>query len=50
MPGMALGATDHIWTVGELVVAALEPSDVPPSPRPTPETLSGRGIRRSGRL
>jgi hypothetical protein len=37
-PAMALGVTDHIWTVGELVNAALEPSDVPPLPRPTPET------------
>ncbi len=39
-PAMALGVTDHIWTVGELVQAALEPSDVPPLPRPTqPTTL-----------
>jgi hypothetical protein len=32
-PAMALGVTDHIWTIAELVNAALEPSDVPPLPR-----------------
>jgi hypothetical protein len=37
-PAMALGVTDHIWTIAELVSAALEPSDVPPLPRPMPET------------
>ncbi len=37
-PAMALGVTDHIWTIGNLVAAALEPSDMPPLPRPTPET------------
>ncbi len=31
-PAMALGVADHIWTVGELVQAALEPQDVPPLP------------------
>jgi hypothetical protein len=35
---MALGATDHIWSAGELVQAALDPQDVPPLPRPRPET------------
>jgi IS1 family transposase len=44
-PAMALGVTDHIWTVGELVSAALEPSDVPPLPRPTPETTIKSGYR-----
>jgi IS1 family transposase len=34
-PAMALGVTDHIWTIGELIAAALEPSDTPPLPRPT---------------
>ena len=34
-PAMALGVTDHIWTIAELAQAALEPSDVPPLPRPT---------------
>jgi hypothetical protein len=38
-PAMALGVTDHIWTIAELVSAALEPSDVPPLPHPTPTTL-----------
>src|SRR6266851_8014830 len=37
-PAMALGVVDHIWTIAELVSAALAPSDVPPLPRPTPET------------
>jgi len=26
--------TDHIWTIAELLEAALEPSDVPPLLRP----------------
>jgi hypothetical protein len=42
-PAMALGVTDHIWTIAELVRAALEPSDVPPLPRPTPETTLRSG-------
>ncbi len=29
-PGMALGVTDHVWSIGELITAALEPTDVPP--------------------
>jgi IS1 family transposase len=37
-PAMALGVADHIWTIGELVQAALAPSDVPPLPRTTPTT------------
>jgi hypothetical protein len=37
-PAMALGVTDHIWTIGELIQAALESSDAPPLPRPTPPT------------
>jgi IS1 family transposase len=44
-PAMALGVTDHIWTIGELVAAALEPSDLPPLPRPTPETTLKPGYR-----
>jgi len=38
-PAMALGVTDHIWTVGELIAAALEPSDVPPLPQEPRTTL-----------
>lgn len=34
-PAMALGVTDHVWTIAELIQAGLEPSDVPPLPRPT---------------
>jgi hypothetical protein len=44
-PAMALGVTDHIWTIAELVAAALEPSDVPPLPRPTSETTLKPGYR-----
>lgn len=44
-PAMALGVTDHIWTIGELVKAALEPTDVPPLPRPTPETTLQPGYQ-----
>jgi hypothetical protein len=29
-PAMALGVTDHIWTIGELVEAATNPETVPP--------------------
>jgi hypothetical protein len=49
-PAMALGVADHIWTIGELIHAALEPSDVPPLPRPTPDTTlrSGYGPFRPG--
>jgi IS1 family transposase len=38
-PAMALGVTDHIWSVAELINAANEPSDVPPIPRTPPTTL-----------
>jgi len=38
-PAMALGVTDHIWTIAELVQAALvEPQDVPPLPDRTPQS------------
>lgn len=33
-PAMALGITDHIWTIGELIDAALKA--VPTKPTPTP--------------
>jgi hypothetical protein len=29
-PAMALGVTDHVWTIGELITGALEPTDTPP--------------------
>jgi len=45
-PAMALGVADHIWTVGELVSAALEPSNVPPLPRPTLDTTLRPGYVR----
>ena len=34
-PAMALGVADHIWTVAEVIAAAIEPSNVPPLPRRT---------------
>jgi len=37
-PAMALGVSDHIWTIGELVQAALDPQDVPPLPDRTPQS------------
>jgi hypothetical protein len=43
-PAMGLGITDHVWSIGELLSAALEPSDVPPLPR-EPKTT-----QRSSRL
>lgn len=33
-PAMALGVTDHIWTIAELVAAALESGTPPPLPHP----------------
>jgi len=44
-PAMALGITDHIWTISELMAAALEPNDVPPLPK-EPETTLRPGTRR----
>ncbi len=38
-PAMALGVTDHVWTIGGLVNAALEPSDVPPLPGQSKTTM-----------
>jgi IS1 family transposase len=37
-PAMALGVADHIWTIGELVQAALTPRDIPPLPDRTPQS------------
>ena len=42
-PAMALGVRDHIWSIGELIHAAQEPSDAPPLPPvERPDTLQGR--------
>lgn len=38
-PAMALGITDHIWTIAELIASALEPIDVPPMPQEPRTTL-----------
>ena len=45
-PAMALGVTDHVWSIAELVGAALEPSDVPPLPTPAQPTTLRPGTRR----
>jgi IS1 family transposase len=37
-PAMALGVTDHIWTIAELPQAALAPSDISPLPPPVQPT------------
>jgi hypothetical protein len=42
---MALGVTDHIWTIAELVQAALEPLDVPPLPDRTPQSTLRAGYQ-----
>jgi hypothetical protein len=44
-PAMALGVSDHIWTIAELAQAALEPSHVPPLPRSTLATTLRSGYR-----
>ncbi len=44
-PAMALGVTDHIWSIAELIATALEPSDVPPLPQ-EPRTTLRPGTRR----
>ena len=43
---MALGVTDRIWSIAELVQAALEPQDVPPLPTPAQPTTLRPGTRR----
>ncbi len=35
-PAMALGVTDHVWSIGELIDAALSAPSVPPLPTPEP--------------
>jgi IS1 family transposase len=52
-PAMALGVTDHVWTVGELIDAALNAVTPPPLSRPTLPTgtsaARGKGeMRGSG--
>ena len=33
-PAMALGVTDHIWTIGELIERASQPETLPERHRP----------------
>ncbi len=41
-PAMALGVTDHIWTIGELIEAATNSDD--PPPRYAPFTVIDGGL------
>jgi hypothetical protein len=47
-PAMALGVTDHIWTVGELIAEALGGDDVPnpEPPKPTTTIRPGHEVPR----
>jgi IS1 family transposase len=45
-PGMALGITGHVWTIGELIEAALGAPVAPPL-APTPEPVSGMSAGRA---
>jgi len=49
-PALALGVSDHIWTIGELVQAACAPQDAPPLPQPTPQTTLRPGYRPLRRI
>jgi IS1 family transposase len=40
-PAMALGVTDHVWTIGELVDAALAAKPAPPLPTPGQQAFTG---------
>jgi IS1 family transposase len=51
-PAMALGVTDHVWTIGELVNAALtepEPAPRPVTPEPDRGMSAGRAKGEMGR-
>jgi IS1 family transposase len=49
-PAMALGVTDHIWSIGELIAAAQEPEEAPPLPLiERLDTLGGRTPFRRNR-
>jgi hypothetical protein len=41
-PAMAIGITDHIWTIGELIDAAKSPEAPAPSYRPFTVIQGGR--------
>jgi IS1 family transposase len=45
-PAMALGITDHVWTIGELIEAALSASTAPPM-APAPEPTRGMSAGRA---
>lgn len=46
-PAMALGVTDHIWTIGELLDAALAAPTPSPLPTPGQQTFSGMSAGRA---
>ena len=41
-PGMALGVTDHVWSLEELILASIQPDHVPE--RMAPFTLIHGGL------
>jgi IS1 family transposase len=45
-PAMALGITDHVWTIGELIDAALSAPTAPPM-APAPEPIRGMSAGRA---
>jgi hypothetical protein len=44
-PAMALGITDHAWTIGELIEAALKAVPTKPTPTPAQRRKSFRVIQ-----
>jgi IS1 family transposase len=46
-PAMALGVTDHVWTIGELVEAALAASEPPPLPTPGQQSVPGMSAAKA---
>ncbi len=50
-PAMALGVTDHVWTIGELVRAALEAPEATPPATSAPSPYKGMsGARAKGEM
>ena len=46
---MAWGVANHVWSIDELIEAVLEPSGMPPLPRPTQPTTFRLGCAASQR-
>ena len=45
MPATALGITDHVWSVTELIETALKAVQIIPTPTPAQRRKSIRGIQ-----